>query len=153
MSLSLVRLFRLHAVAVYILDMAEHNICGKSILYLKIVSHFLMHQLKQAVDNHAKTGCRRAQLRYFSLALPEGAHIPQPFCHSSLKLGGGSCVLQGQQGRHGHSCTPCLCWKVQSPTNTRGGHWASEWLAARQRQPCFSSPCSCPSGSHSLSVS
>lgn len=88
-----------------------------------------------------------------SLPLPEGAHIPQPSCCSSSKLGEGPHVLQWQQGRHGHSCTPCLCWKVQTPIKTKGGHRASGWLAARQRQPCFSSPFSCPSGSHSLPVS
>lgn len=113
-----------------------------------------MHQLKQAVDNHARTVAATGQSWDTSrLALPEGAHIPQPSSRGSSKLGGGPCVPQGHVGRHGHTHTPCLCWRVQTPTKTREGHWASGWLAARHRPPCFSSPCSCPSGSHSLSVS
>lgn len=88
-----------------------------------------------------------------SLALPEGAHTPQPSCYSSSELREGPCVPQGQQCRHGQPCIPHLCWKVQALTKTRGGYWASGCLAASQTQPCFSSPCSCPSGSHSPSVS
>lgn len=66
------------------------------------------------------------------LAIPEGAAIPQPSCCSYSKLRGCPHVPQGQRGRHGHSCTPCLFWKVQTPTKMGGGHWASGCLAARQ---------------------
>lgn len=153
MSLRLVCLFHLPAMSVYILDMAVHNFCRKRKCISKSFSRYFIHQPKQAVGNPDKRVAAEGQSwGASSPALPEGDTSPSTLAVASWSWEGSTCP-PGPAGQ---------AWAVLLTVPLLGGansHQDQERTlgfrvaAARQKAPCFSSPCSCPSGSHSVSVS